>query len=194
MPANKAASATDKSESADGSGTPTVDVAPPPVIDRSSPGSEQVESLQLPSPPAMSPVVRESVTVPPVFSSGPLKSRANNGVPVRSLAVDPSHNVVMELVKTGLIVMYVPTDVVISMLVKVVPLNMNDPDAVVPSLNVTHPVGQAALVGPVNVQRIESAEAMLGRDNRASSSTAENTLRITSRFIIPPSLRCRLTR
>src|SRR6516162_9483223 len=70
------------------------------------------------------------------------------------------------------------------MLLNVVPLNMNDPDAVPPSLNVT----------PVNVQRIESAEAMLGRDNRASRSTAENTLRIIRRFIIPPSLRCRLTR
>ena len=185
-PANRAASATHKSESADGSGvtTATVEVAPPPVVVRSEVESEQTESIQVPSPPARSPRLRLSVTVPPEFIKGPSKSRANNGVPVRS-PDDPSHNVVSELIKTGLIVIYVlPTDVVISMLVNVVPLNMNDPDAVAPSLNVT----------PVNVQRIESAEAMLGRDNRASKSKAENKLRSTSRFITPPSLRRRLTR
>src|SRR3974390_1541462 len=70
------------------------------------------------------------------------------------------------------------------MLVNVVPLNTNVPDAVAPSLNVTL----------VKVQRIESAEAMLGRDKRATTSTAENKVRSARRFIIPPSLRRRLTR
>src|SRR5215469_3096281 len=51
-----------------------------------------------------------------------------------------------------------------------------------------------AKVTPVNVQRTESAEAMLGSDNKTSRSEAVIRLRRISLFITPPSLRQGLTR
>src|SRR5262249_25447662 len=78
-PASNAASATPKSESAVGSGvtTLTVEVAAPPVMNRSSVAELQSALSQVPSPPPKSiPVVRGSVTVPPELTRG-FKKRSN---------------------------------------------------------------------------------------------------------------------
>jgi len=66
----------------------------------------------------------------------------------------------------------------------------NDPVAV-PATPLVPAIGVKATF--VSVQRIESAEAILGTDNKTSRSNAATRLRRISRFIIPPSLVRRLT-
>src|SRR6516164_1226874 len=105
-PANNAARATAKSESADGSGvvtTPTVEVAAPPVMNRFCVLALQSALSQVPSPPpSTAPVVRVSVTVPPVFIRGVSKSSINTGPirPVGAVPGAPSNNPVEEEPKT----------------------------------------------------------------------------------------------
>src|SRR5215469_17361833 len=181
-PASNAASATPKSESADGSGvvtTPTVEVAAPPVMNRSCVLELQSALSQVPSPPPPSaPVVRVSVTVPPEFTKSKSKSSINTG-PVRSGPGAPSNNPVEEEPKITPPLrspVYVapanpdPDVVTISMLLNVFVAKsyLNDPVAVPPVVPFGTPVvgSRPANVTPVNVQRTESAEAMLGSDNK----------------------------
>jgi len=188
-----------KSESADGSGvlTTVANTSPPvpmsvgvvnPGKSGEPGGAKQAAFRQVNSPlpvscrvvgsntPATMPTIIPGVGL--VGNPSPPNIKVKTG-PLKSLGlVDPSATPVAvgpDPAKTPVYPGAVGFNgVMILMLLYVVPLNMNEP--VTPGT-------------PVIVQRIESAEAILGTDNKTSRSEAVIKLLRISLFITPPSLR-----